>query len=751
MATTKIVNANVDGVTDLWLPDPALCSAQEEFRRVSEWRRSAGGTMRPSQLGIEKYRYGPVLHQKFYEGRNPPPVPLDSAENLEWYAEQLHRCIHGFEYKGTRISGDHYWSLNFVPFLVAIKDKDGNPTTDFDIDFPYFSYQHDYIFKLIEEAHSLGKGFMLMGGRGFGKTYGILSILSKLYYLKPNSYNIVSASHSGHANGAFIKMKAMLRAIDKAHPTLALSRITDTKYSIQSGYEITKDGVKYELGPMSRLQCVIYGDNPGVTRGERPDSQLLEEVGDWATGKGDLKSCIGASDGSWRVGTINKCRVFMVGTGGSIASDQAKDIFLNPDAYNLIAVDDFRIETNKKHAIFIPSDYLLGGMGWERTGVNDNVGSRKFLEDRREVTKDDIEIYDKQVQEFPLTIAETFKRSGTNIFNQRKISKQWTDIQFAAPHIMKVERGMLEWTRTPSGKIVGVEWQANPRGNIDIIEHPYHGKTKDKVFNDLYIAGVDSIDQGLLDSTSTKNRSSLSCLIKKRIVDGEYFSQSSNMYVAKYLGRSLDVRDDYEDVLKLVMYYSAKVNIEYSKIGIVSYFREKKQWHRFMKRPIVAQSAAGDGDLKRLGIESKNQFLIGTTTAPNVIDHQDGKIKEYINDYCHLIFFPDLLEQLRDYQREDRKKYDLVVAMGLCEIADEDMLGMPAREHVSETQEFRPFGYYRDERGIMQYGILPAAKIEDPVFEQRKMGFSWIDSTGVPRFDRNYDILDARELLTDQL
>ena len=246
----------------------------------------------------------------------------------------------------------------------------------------------------------------------------------------------------------------------------------------------------------------------------------------------------------------------------------------------------------------------------------------------------------------------------------------------------------------------------NPNGNIEIIEHPYRGKDGKTKFNDLYVAGIDSVDQGQLDSTTSKNRSSLAMLVKKRMVDGEYFSQTSNIYVAKYIGRSLDVRDDYEESLKLALYYNAKVNIEYTRIGIIHYYREKKQWKLFMKRPAIARSNAGSADLeyiKRL----REQTLIGTTTTPVVIDHQDGKIKEYTRDFCHQIYFTDLLEQLRDYQREDRTKYDLVVAMGLCEIADEDLMSIPAKESNLPSKELKKFGYYIDHRGVKRFGELP--------------------------------------------
>jgi DNA-binding XRE family transcriptional regulator len=697
---------------------------------------------RPTDLGIEAYRYVSKLHPKFLEGRTPPAVPLDSVENIEWYEEQLRRCVYGFEYKGQRITGDHYWFLNMFPFLVSKLTKKGETTTEFDTDFPYWAGMHDYLFKTIEQAHYEGKGFCWMSGRGSGKTYAILSILAKIYHLKPKSHTIVSASNSGHATESFTKLLQGLDALAEVHPTLALHRLKDTVSMIESGQEVTRDGIKYKEGPRSRIQKVIYGDNPGATRGTRPDAQLLEEVGDWAVGKGDLKSCIGASIGSWRVGSINKCRVFMIGTGGSVASDQIKDVFSNPDAYNLLQFKDFA----PKSCFFLPADYFLGGQGWEGTGVNDNKGARAYLEAERERTKDDMEIHSKIVQEFPFTIEEVFRKSGTNNFNQRHLAEQWTRLNYEWKE-RRPERGFLTWIKSTSGSIKGVKWEQNPEGNIEIIEHPYKGPSGKEVFQDLYVGGVDSIDQGIADSTSIKNRSSLACLIKKRIVDGKFFSQTSNIYVAKYVGRSVDVRWDYEETLKLSMYYNAKMNIEYTKIGVVNYFREAKQYHRLLKRPLVAMPSKGE---KIQGLQKDQSNLIGTPASANVIDHQDGKVKEYIEDYYSNIFFLDLLEQLRDYQREDRRKYDLVIAMGLCELADEDMFGIAARGEESSTSEFQLFGYYTDDRGIKHFGKLPATRNKEEEENLTKPGAqsmaTWIDMSGKPRFDDNFDVGDADDL-----
>ena len=744
---------NVDDIIikpGMWFPDTSLITESEQVRQEKEWLRKRSGYdgVKPTDLGIEAYRYSQKLHPKFFEGRNPPAVPLDSLENIEWYEDQLRRCVYGFEYKGQRLTGDHYWFLNFFPFLVAKLDKKGKITNEFDVGYPYFAGMHDYIFKSIEQAHYEGKGFLWMSGRGSGKSYVTLSIISKTYHLKPKSHSIVSASNSGHATETFTKLLQSLDALAEVHPTLSLHRLQDTKSLVESGQEIVRDGIKYKEGPRSRVQKVIYGDNPGATRGSRPDIQLLEESGDWSTGKGDLKSCIGASIGSWRVGSINKCRVFMIGTGGSVASDQIKDVFMNPEAYNLLQFKDFA----PKSCFFLPAHYFLGGQGWEETSVNNNESAKAYLDAERVRTKDDMEIHSKIVQEFPYTIEEVFRKSGTNNFNQRHIAEQWTRLHYEWLD-RRPERGFLTWIKSISGTIKGVKWEKNPEGNIEILEHPYKGVSGKEVFTDLYVGGVDSIDQGIADSTAIKNRSSLACLIKKRIVDGKFFSQTSNIYVAKYIGRSLDVRWDYEETLKLSMYYNAKMNIEYTKIGVVNYFREAKQYHRLMKRPLVAMPSGGDSSQKITGVQKDQSHLIGTPATTTVIDHQDGKVKEYIEDYYSNIFFLDVLEQLRDYQREDRRKYDLVIAMGLCELADEDMFGVAARGEDSPTSEFVAFGYYNDEHGIKHFGKIPKkenAEIENLKKPDILSQATWIDMSGKPRFDDNFEIGDADDLPVKQ-
>jgi hypothetical protein len=85
--------------------------------------------------------------------------------------------------------------------------------------------------------------------------------------------------------------------------------------------------------------------------------------------------------------------------------------------------------------------------------------------------------------------------------------------------------GRLEYTMLPDGTITGVNFVECAGGKI-IIELP--DKEPDgSISNNLYVGGVDSIDQGQKDSL-VKDGSKLACAIKKRF--SNMFSRTSNLF-----------------------------------------------------------------------------------------------------------------------------------------------------------------------------------------------------------------------------
>jgi hypothetical protein len=576
-----------------------------------------------------------------------------------------------------------------------------------------------------------------MGGRGIGKSYLWNSILDREFRLFPKSWSIISSTGEDETNEAWRKIEETLDVIEKKHPALKHKRqgANSGEKKMASEKYVLPDGTEQYRGYQSIMEKIIYGRKAGKTRGRRPTKQLIEEFAAFPPSKsvGNLRSCMRESRGSWYVGGgLKKCTVLYSGTGGTVENDEAEEIFCNPTAHTIIATYDWEEAGARGCGIFIPTHIKRTGT-WEKTGCPDISQGRAEVEVEREAARHDPISYMGLLQEFPMTIKEVFMRSGVNIFNQDKIASQRNEIKFNE-NIPKPGKGFLKFKEGVNGRIIGVEWHENPFGNIEILEHPYwktdQAKTPDEQMPipKLYVAGIDSIDQGNSDSSTAVNSikgSELAMLVKKRILEKNYFKTTSNLYVAKYVKRSDDVRDDWGNALKLAIYYEARVNLEYTRISIVSYFRDKGFYNMLMKRPSIAISGADP---------SKTSNLIGTTTATAVIEHQDLKCKEYVDDYYDQIYFDDLLEQLQNYDRDDRTKFDLVIAMGLCELADEDLMGQQAKPEKKVSDEFQDFGYYTDENGYKRRGIIPnKTKQVEELLDSAKFaqhgGVRWIDYT----------------------
>ena len=675
------------------------------------------------------------------------PAHMDqhSLDLEDWYVELI-----TYSRKGVWIDGEYwnplmvYW-LNVFVFQVYKLDEDGDPTADFDPGHPFYCNIDRYLFDLIWKAKITGKDFALMGGRGIGKSYVAGNVMDQEYRLSPGGWNVVSSTNEETTNEAWNKIEECLEAIEKKHKALKHKRISNSgSYKFSGEIIELPDGTTEKRGYQSKFEKIVYGKNGGKTRGKRPTIQLIEEFAAFppSTQKGSLKACMRESRGSWYVGgSIKKCIVMYTGTGGTVENDEAEDIFMNPKAHEILPTFDWpegeRLnERGEKTGTgtFIPTHIKRSGT-WEETGCPDIArATLETLEDREEKKNDPV-AYMGLLQEYPMTIKEVFMRKGSNMFNQDKLAEQ--RVAIVNGEGPKPEKGFLDWTFHENGSISGVKWKPSQYGDISIMEHPHwlqEGMEGDNavVMDNLYVAGCDSIDQGNSDSSVAKDNktgSELAVLVKKRIVDKGYFNFTSNLYVAKYNKRSDNVIDDWDNAAKLSYYYNAQVNIEYTRINIVGHFRNLGMYDRLKKRPTINQSSPDP---------NKPTTLLGTTTSTAIIDYQDQKIAEYINNYYDTIWFLEVIEQCMDYNRDDRTKFDMVIAMGLCELSDEDLMGKAAKPPVKQSSGFQLFGFYTDPvTGYKTHGVIPdqrgnelerSLKVEAEKFNEHG-GVIWRDTS----------------------
>lgn len=102
-----------------------------------------------------------------------------------------------------------------------------------------------------------------------------------------------------------------------------------------------------------------------------------------------------------------------------------------------------------------------------------------------------------------------------------------------------------------------------------------------------------------------------------------------------------------------------------------------------------------------------NKKLIGVPATNAVINHQLELISNFINDYWHTIDYEEMLDQMLNYSIEFKRKFDIIAALGMAELGDEDMSGLTPVKSMQTNKQFGDIGYYVDERGYKRYGAIP--------------------------------------------
>lgn len=629
------------------------------------------------------------LSSKFLEGQTPPPIDINSLENIDWYNEQIDRCFNGYSYKGSRITGDYYWYLNFFPIVALKLDKYGNPTNHPDYFFPYVSQEDDYLFKQIEEADNERMNTLLITARAYGKTFSMISIPAKYYFLQRNSDNILSSSQDDHVSKSYRMLKLSIDELEKRHPTLRQKRLYDNDDILESGEEIIEKGEKKKVGNRSQIRKIVFDRKAGKTRGSRPTTHLYEEIGAWS-GAAKLRDCYNASVGSYKRGSIWTSRVFFIGTGGEMksgGSEDAKEMFWNPEAFNIYPVKQWH---ERKSGIFIPAHHKYSGF-WEKTGISQKEEAKEHLLAERERLKGDKKSFEQFTQEYPFDPDEAFMLNGSNNFDQARITEQLLNIAHK-PEYKRGKMGKMSW-RYLNGEIISSEFTPDENGNVWMLEPPEKNKLGE-LYQNLYIAGYDGIDVGQEDTQSGKG-SRGAFTVKKRMLSS---TKTNNIYVCFLVERPDDINEFYETCRMLSWYFNCKINIEDTKRGIVGHFIRHNEYNRFLKRPKITLSDPENG----------KSTLIGVTAVTKNFEYGELFMSKYIKAFCENIFYLPALEDLRDFRMDLRTKFDIAIAMFMTEIADEELMKLEV--YCDSDQAMVPvttIGFYYDEYGNPHYGKIP--------------------------------------------
>ena len=387
------------------------------------------------------------------------------------------------------------------------------------------------------------------------------------------------------------------------------------------------------------------------------------------------------------------------------------EMYYNPETYDVLPFKHNYTQDGETiySGYFIPAYIAVYQPGFiDKRGYCDQVKAKAHLEAERRKRASSPKALVDHCAEYCWNAEEAFALEGTNKFNKVLITNQLARIRMHKNdgQIPVEELGTLDFIfkngKHTAENVDGVRWIKDNKGLVHIIEHPLWliKKTNEEgqivsnsEMRNLYVAGIDGIDIGQ-DQTSdyTKDPSKFSIVIKRRA-----YGLEPPQYVAYYMFRPDDLRDAYRTAIKLLMYYNCRCNIEATRLSMLNWARDRGWVNYFMKRPRKTYPEE----------KTKASNTYGTPATVAIIDHQTDLIKYYIEDYCDQIWFPEFLEQLNRYSNENKGKFDIVAAMGMCELADEELSGVTPSVIAPEDKSFKLLGWYTDEKGYKHFGVIP--------------------------------------------
>lgn len=605
-----------------------------------------------------------------------PDIEPGSSVYDDYWLEERDRCINGYAPKGmSRITGPHYFFMNYFPMKIS------DPTADAindrkELGFPFFRDMDEKYFRTAEECKMDRVGLIVAKARDKG--FSMFNSCLLLHEMEFFPHNEVGA-----AAGIEETINSLINKVLLAHNNLVPEFKNNIDLNndkiVTFGFEYWNNGQWKDGGMQTMLHRRTMGNNPNVYKGERMSLMIFEEAGEFKK----LIEGFEASEPCFRKGSNQYGLPIIGGTGGNIlqASADFKTMWYEHDSFNL-------------RQLFIPvTECYDGAFDWT-TGESLIDKAKKIALEKRKKKEGGSELkYRLHVQNYPLTPEESFMKSSGSPFNLTKINAQRERVLSNKYAKYRIERGSLKWVTKEDEEVDPaafrnlkrrdfknqVQWKKNKTGPIQILLHPDWNEDGENEYYDLDIGGVDSIDQDEAGATDSKG----SCVIYRRFVN---LDKPYNMPVAVLHFRSNRVEEFYELVLMMAVYYNCKMLVEYTKIGIIDYFK-RNDARRYLKAKPHSVHTANTVTKNSYGVHMNRQIKeVGIELMADDIDAN-----------CENIWFLDLLDELADFG--DRNT-DIAMAYMMCQIHNFDIAKVRVRKQkeVEEAEEY-DFGGWEMKNG----------------------------------------------------
>lgn len=530
------------------------------------------------QTALHYIKYG--CYTKLRPNSNP------NSEYAKWLHTEIDRIWHGMvrEEDGEWIPGSLYFYWNYCPILQS-KIKKGSKKAERIISFPepwdstylWAHYSEQAIRGGIYNGYKGGEHFGVIARRGIGKSLFIASMLARLFICGDNEEvnksvkGTVVASDKTYLqkDGTLNKFVDFIDhcAVTTQFPAKRIKSSLDEMHWIM-GYRDT-DNDQIIRGTKNEVSGMSVKDNSGRIRGKRALLTVFEEFGSFPNFLETYNTALyNAEEGGYSFGTLA-----VIGTGGSKANDfsGALEMIYHPEGYHMYPLPNVfdKNSQGKSTSLLFLGAYLNRKGYYDDDGNSDVVGALvEVIKEREHIKRNssDPSTVTQKKAEMPITIQECIMKTNTNIYPVADINERLNFLTLN-PHELdgvksgkfNLKGGEVSFELTNDEPIHNFPHKDNHiMGAVEMFKEPEINKVTNSVFNDRYIAGLDTYDNDVADSLSL----------------GSIFvlDTFTDQIVCEYTGRPTYADEFYEIARRMCLYYNCKVNYEQNKKGLYAYF-----------------------------------------------------------------------------------------------------------------------------------------------------------------------------------
>ena len=635
-------------------------------------------------------------------------APKGSMEWKNYWNLQAFYCKEGFSVGGIKITGEHYFYLNFCQISLKLSNKAATieeltskkQRVETAVTFPDFWDSDWFYFTECKRAEDIGLHMIVLKPRRRGYSYKNAAKCAHTYSFSKSMANSLILAEDKKYSEETMRMAVSYLDFINRFTGFARQRqhINKPREMVQASYEeITADGRKLPGGSMSRIMQYSTLNNPDVARGKDARIILFEEAGSMS----NLKAAYTVTRPTVESGTSVSGQIYVYGTGGDFSGGMVdfEEMFYDPDTYGFLAYDNMYDEgSNQSIGYFLPDSFSKEGfinpqgVSYHREAEVAIIAEREHL---RRNTKD-INIVDKMICENPLKPSEAMLKMGTNIYPKAEINRQISRIKadkslsnLGTPGYFeqKLDGNILFNPSTDNKPILNFPYKPDVDGEGCVIQYQPPYKFGNHTPPELYYICVDPYAMDKDKNKALGKRDSLgAAYVIKRINN---FSKPYDLIVAEYVARPKFQDDFNRQLFLMAQYYNAKIVFENDRDGnILAYARTNKLLNWLEEELTVYDS--NDQPRKKLGrnygvsmsnLEVKKQsvqYFRDWLLSPREIN-EDGEFELNL----HKIYSIPLLEEILKFSYDGNMDRHSAMLVGM--LYKKELLLKPQVEQGSKS------------------------------------------------------------------